>query len=140
LQRFASSAKIELSSVTETVIAIPVVTATSSGPKHLEMKLARTKFNELTHGLVERCRKPVEEALKDAGLSLADLMRRRFYNHEPTNELISQQSQCTMLQLIRRKSPNRLESIRIVPSNIGNQKLTMLREIDGAELSSLCQA
>jgi molecular chaperone DnaK len=69
LTEAAEKAKIELSSVTETVIAIPFVTATSSGPKHLEMKLARAKFNELTHSLVERCRKPVEQALKDAGLS-----------------------------------------------------------------------
>ncbi|MBU6453806.1 MAG: molecular chaperone DnaK [Cyanobacteria bacterium REEB67] len=72
LQRLSEAcekAKIELSSLTEAVIALPFVTATASGPKHLEMKLSRAKFNELTHALVEKCRKPVEQALADAGLS-----------------------------------------------------------------------
>jgi molecular chaperone DnaK len=69
LSEAAEKAKIELSSLTEAVIAIPFVTTTASGPKHLEMKVARARFNELTHSLVERCRKPVEQALADAGLS-----------------------------------------------------------------------
>jgi molecular chaperone DnaK len=69
LSEASEKAKIELSSLTEAVIALPFVTATSSGPKHLEMKLSRAKFNELTHALVEKCRKPVEQALQDAGLS-----------------------------------------------------------------------
>jgi molecular chaperone DnaK len=72
LQRLAEAAeraKIELSSLTEVTISIPFITATASGPKHLEMKVARATFNELTHNLVEKCRKPVEQALQDAGLS-----------------------------------------------------------------------
>jgi molecular chaperone DnaK len=72
LQRLAEAserAKIELSSLTEATISIPFITATATGPKHLEMKVARATFNELTHNLVEKCRKPVEQALADAGLS-----------------------------------------------------------------------
>jgi molecular chaperone DnaK len=65
----AEKAKIELSSVSETTISLPFVTATSSGPKHLDMRLTRAKFNELTRQLVERCRRPVEQAIADAGLS-----------------------------------------------------------------------
>jgi molecular chaperone DnaK len=69
LSEAAERAKIELSSLTEATISLPFVTATAAGPKHLEMKVSRAKFNELTHDLVERCRKPVEQALADAGLS-----------------------------------------------------------------------
>jgi len=72
LQRLSESAeraKIELSSLTEAVISLPFVTATAAGPKHLELKIGRAKFNEITHKLVERCRQPVEQALKDAGLT-----------------------------------------------------------------------
>jgi molecular chaperone DnaK len=65
----AERAKIELSSVTETTLSLPFITATSSGPKHLDMKVTRAKFNDLTKHLIERCRKPVEQALKDAGLN-----------------------------------------------------------------------
>jgi molecular chaperone DnaK len=66
-------AKIELSSVNETTISLAFITATASGPKHLEMRLTRAKFNELTKKLVERCRKPVEQAIKDAGLTAAKI-------------------------------------------------------------------
>lgn len=69
LSEAAERAKIDLSALTETTVSIPFVTATATGPKHLEMKLSRAKFNELTRHLVERCRKPVEQALKDANLS-----------------------------------------------------------------------
>ncbi len=69
LSEAAERAKIELSSLTEATISLPFVTATAAGPKHLEMKVSRAKFNELTRELVERCRKPVEQALADAGLS-----------------------------------------------------------------------
>ena len=68
LSEAAERAKIELSSLPEATISLPFVTATASGPKHFEMKVTRAKFNELTHHLIERCRKPVEQALKDAGL------------------------------------------------------------------------
>ncbi|MDP3508454.1 MAG: molecular chaperone DnaK [Candidatus Melainabacteria bacterium] len=69
LSEAAERAKIELSSLAEATISLPFVTATAAGPKHFEMKVSRAKFNELTHDLVERCRKPVEQALADAGLS-----------------------------------------------------------------------
>lgn len=69
LTEAAEKAKIELSSVAETTISLPFVTANETGPKHLDMRLSRAQFNELTHDLVERCRKPVEQAMKDAELT-----------------------------------------------------------------------
>jgi molecular chaperone DnaK len=73
LTEAAEKAKIELSSVTEASISLPFVTANETGPKHLDMRLTRSKFNELTRHLVERCRKPVEQSLEDAGLKASDL-------------------------------------------------------------------
>ncbi|MBS1998817.1 MAG: molecular chaperone DnaK, partial [Cyanobacteria bacterium SZAS LIN-2] len=73
LTEAAEKAKIELSSVTETNISLPFITADASGPKHLEMKLSRARFNELTRHLVERCRGPMEQALKDAKLNYDNL-------------------------------------------------------------------
>ncbi len=73
LKEAAEKAKIELSSVQETTINLPFVTATSEGPKHLDMKLTRAKFNELTHDLVDACRGPFEQAIGDAGLSKSDI-------------------------------------------------------------------
>jgi molecular chaperone DnaK len=69
----AEKAKCELSSVTEASISLPFITANETGPKHLDMRLTRAKFNELTKTLVERCRKPVEQALQDAGLKYNDI-------------------------------------------------------------------
>ncbi len=68
LMEAAEKAKIDLSSVMETTISLPFVTATATGPKHLEMRLTRAKFEELSRHLIERCRKPVEQAIKDAQL------------------------------------------------------------------------
>jgi len=73
LTEAAEKAKIELSSVTETNISLPFITADASGPKHLEMTLTRARFNELTRSLVERCRQPMEQALKDAKLDYSNL-------------------------------------------------------------------
>jgi molecular chaperone DnaK len=76
LQRFkeaAEKAKKELSSATTTNINLPFITATSEGPKHFDMNLTRAKFNELTHDLVERTAIPVQNALRDAGLSASEL-------------------------------------------------------------------
>jgi len=70
LQEASEKAKIELSAVQETQINLPFITATADGPKHLDIKLTRAKFNELTADLVERCRKPFEQAIKDAGLTI----------------------------------------------------------------------
>jgi len=73
LKEGAEKAKVELSSVQETQINLPFITATSEGPKHLDMKLTRAKFNELTADLVEQCRGPFEAAIKDAGLKTSDI-------------------------------------------------------------------
>ena len=73
LKEAAEKAKIELSSVQETQINLPFITATSEGPKHLDLKLTRAKFNELTQDLVEQCRGPFEAAIKDAGLQTSDI-------------------------------------------------------------------
>ncbi len=73
LTEAAEKAKIELSSIVETNISLPFVTATSSGPKHLEARLTRAKFDQLTAGLVERCVGPVKQALADAKLSAAEI-------------------------------------------------------------------
>ena len=65
----AEKAKIELSSMTQTNINLPFITADASGPKHLDLTLTRAKFDELTHDLVERTMGPTRKAMKDAGLS-----------------------------------------------------------------------
>ena len=69
LREAAEKAKIELSSVMETEINLPYITADASGPKHLQLKLSRAKFEQMTDDLLARCRKPFESAIKDAGLS-----------------------------------------------------------------------
>ncbi len=73
LKEAAEKAKKELSSATTTNINLPFITATSEGPKHFDMNLTRAKFDELTHDLVERTAVPVQNAMKDAGLTNADL-------------------------------------------------------------------
>jgi molecular chaperone DnaK len=73
LKEAAEKAKIELSTVLETEINLPFVTADASGPKHLQMKLTRAKLEQLTEDLVERCRVPFEQALKDAKIAAGDL-------------------------------------------------------------------
>ena len=67
LKEAAEKAKIELSSVTQTNVNLPFITADASGPKHLDYTLTRAEFERITKDLLERCRKPVEQALKDAG-------------------------------------------------------------------------
>jgi len=69
----SEKAKIELSSALETTISLPFVTADASGPKHLEMKLTRAKFEQLTADLVERCIGPVKQALSDAKINDRDI-------------------------------------------------------------------
>jgi molecular chaperone DnaK len=73
LTEAAEKAKVELSSVTEATISLPFITADASGPKHLEMKLSRAKFDQLTADLVERCVGPVKQALQDAKLTERDI-------------------------------------------------------------------
>jgi len=71
LREAAEKAKIELSSVMETEINLPYITADASGPRHLQISLNRARFEELTRDLVERLRAPLENALRDAGLNAA---------------------------------------------------------------------
>ncbi len=73
LREAAEKAKIELSSTSQTEINLPFITADSSGPKHLAMTLTRSKFEQLTADLVERCKQPFFNALKDAGIKPQDL-------------------------------------------------------------------
>ena len=73
LKEAAEKAKCELSSVVQTNINLPFITADATGPKHLDLNLTRAKFEELSHDLLERCKVPVEKAIKDAGISKSDL-------------------------------------------------------------------
>ena len=73
LKEAAEKAKKELSSATTTNINLPFITATAEGPKHFDMDLTRAKFDELTHDLVERTAIPVQNALKDAGLTSSEI-------------------------------------------------------------------
>jgi molecular chaperone DnaK len=73
LKEAGEKAKIELSSVQETQINLPFITATADGPKHLDLKLTRAKFNEITADLVDACKGPFEQAITDAGLSKSDI-------------------------------------------------------------------
>jgi molecular chaperone DnaK len=73
LREAAEKAKIELSSVMETEINLPYITADASGPKHMQLKLSRAKFEQMTEDLINRCRKPFESALNDAGMKPSDL-------------------------------------------------------------------
>jgi molecular chaperone DnaK len=75
LKEAAEKAKKELSSATTTNINLPFITATAEGPKHFDMNLSRAKFDELTHDLVERTVAPVQNALRDAGLTPADIKK-----------------------------------------------------------------
>jgi molecular chaperone DnaK len=73
LKEAGEKAKIELSSVQETTINLPFITATNEGPKHLDLKLTRAKLQELTEDLVEALRGPFESAISDAGLTKEDI-------------------------------------------------------------------
>ena len=73
LKEAAEKAKKEVSTATTTNINLPFITATAEGPKHLDMNLTRAKFDELTHDLIERTAIPVQNALKDAGITASEL-------------------------------------------------------------------
>lgn len=73
LKEAAEKAKIELSSSMQTDVNLPFITATQEGPKHLNINLSRSKFEQLIHNLVERTKIPCEQALKDAGLSASQI-------------------------------------------------------------------
>jgi molecular chaperone DnaK len=73
LKEAAEKAKIELSQVQQTQINLPFITATAEGPLHLDYSLTRAKFQELTSDLLQRCKVPFEQAIKDAGLTKGDI-------------------------------------------------------------------
>ncbi|MBO4483902.1 MAG: molecular chaperone DnaK, partial [Lachnospiraceae bacterium] len=75
LKEAAEKAKKELSASTTTNINLPFITANADGPKHLDINLTRAKFEELTHDLIERTATPVQNALRDAGLTPSDLSK-----------------------------------------------------------------
>ncbi|HLF54106.1 MAG TPA: Hsp70 family protein, partial [Candidatus Nanoarchaeia archaeon] len=75
IREAAEKAKIELSTVTETEINLPFITATNAGPKHLQMKLTRAKLDSLVDPIVKRCKKSVDQAVNDAKLSQKDIAR-----------------------------------------------------------------
>lgn len=73
LTETAEKAKMELSTLTQTAISLPFITATAEGPKHIDTNITRQQFEELSSDLIQRCRIPVENALKDAGLELSEI-------------------------------------------------------------------
>jgi molecular chaperone DnaK len=73
LKEAAEKAKIELSTVVETEVNLPFITATSEGPLHLQRKLTRSEFQKLTEDLLERTKRPFEQAIKDAGIAVGDI-------------------------------------------------------------------
>jgi molecular chaperone DnaK len=73
LKEAAEKAKIELSTVAETEINLPFITATAEGPLHLQKKLTRSEFQKLTESLLDRCRSPFQQAIKDAGITVAEI-------------------------------------------------------------------
>ena len=73
LTEAAEKAKIELSNATQSEINLPFITATPEGPKHLDLNLTRAKFEELAASLIDRCKIPVEQALKDAKISTSEI-------------------------------------------------------------------
>jgi len=73
LKEAAEKAKMELSTTLSTNINLPFITADADGPKHLDMTLTRSEFQKLTADLLERCRKPMEQAMKDAGVTASDI-------------------------------------------------------------------
>ena len=104
LKEAAEKAKKELSTATTTNINLPFITATSDGPKHLDMNLTRAKFDELTHDLIEKTAVPVQNALRDAGITASELGKvllvggstrmisaqdkvKQLTNHEPSKTL-----------------------------------------------------
>ena len=73
LKEAAEKAKMELSSAQTTQINLPFITADASGPKHLDYTLTRAEFEKITSDLLERTRKPVEQAMKDAGVKMGEI-------------------------------------------------------------------
>ena len=102
LREAAEKAKIELSSLQESEINLPFVTADASGPKHLQMKLTRAKFEQMTEDLVQRARKPFEQALRDAGKTAAELDEVILVGGSTRMPMIQE-----LVQDLTNKAPNR---------------------------------
>lgn len=81
LTEAAEKAKIELSALAQTSINLPFITATADGPKHIDTTLTRAKFESMCSDLLERCRVPVEQSLRDAKLSIKDIQEVRLTCH-----------------------------------------------------------
>jgi chaperone protein DnaK len=75
LTEAAEKAKIELSSATQTQISLPFITATAGGPKHIDTHLTRTEFEKIATDLLDRCQRPVQQALQDANLKVSDIQQ-----------------------------------------------------------------
>jgi molecular chaperone DnaK (HSP70) len=73
LTEAAEKAKIELSALTQTSINLPFITATAEGPKHIDVNLSKAQFEQLCSDLLDRVRRPVEQSLRDAKLSISDI-------------------------------------------------------------------
>ncbi|MEZ0070896.1 molecular chaperone DnaK [Planotetraspora sp. GP83] len=73
LREAAERAKIELSAATETTINLPYITASAEGPLHMDEKLTRAQFQQLTHDLLDRCKGPFHQTVKDAGITVSDI-------------------------------------------------------------------
>jgi chaperone protein DnaK len=73
LTESAEKAKIELSATTQTQISLPFITATADGPKHIDVNLSKAEFEKISADLLDRCRKPVEQALHDANIKMVDI-------------------------------------------------------------------
>ena len=102
LREAAEKAKIELSSVKETEINLPFITADSTGPKHMQLKLSRSKFEQVTEDLVQRCRSPFEQALRDAGLKTGDLKEVILVGGAPRMPMIQD-----LVRSLTNKEPNK---------------------------------
>lgn len=73
LTESAEKAKIELSTLSQTSINLPFITATADGPKHIDTNMSRSKFEEICSDLLDRCKTPVENSLRDAKLQISDI-------------------------------------------------------------------
>jgi molecular chaperone DnaK len=101
LREAAEKAKVELSTLMESEINLPFVTADETGPQHLQITLTRAKFEQLTEDLVQRCRQPFENALKDAELDAADLDEVILVGGATRMPMIQE-----MVQSLTNKAPN----------------------------------
>jgi len=102
LREAAEKAKIELSSLMQTEINLPFITADANGPKHLQMTLTRARFEQLTEDLVQRCRGPFEKALKDAKLSAKDVNEVVLVGGSTRMPMIQE-----LVQSLTNKAPNK---------------------------------